>query len=113
MRAIMGVAFVEMIDDSFKPTTEITSNVTKLNDTMLKIHETLFNFNDTTQFPIIGNYNETDIESNKLEENNTVANSTESKVFKGNGFYNALLLTPPVSGNSSIAGRLNLKELFS
>lgn len=87
----MGVALVEMIDDNFKA----TSNVSKPNDTTFD--ETHISFNNTTPFSIIENYNETDIESNKIVDNTTVANFTETKEFKANGFCNALLLASPVS----------------
>lgn len=91
----MGVALVEMIDDSFKTPTQVISNVTKLNNTQLKINETHINTTESTIFEQY--YNETDIEFNKVGENNTVTNVTEDKEFKDNGFLKTLLLAPPVS----------------
>lgn len=115
MRACMGVALVEMIDDSLKATTEVTSNVTKPNDIALNIYETHSNYNDTTELSIFENNYETDIHlhhHNKLEENNTVTNLTDSKEFKENGFYRVLLLESPVSFFNSITKVLNLKKYF-
>lgn len=97
MRACMGVALVEMIDDSYKTTTEIASNVMKLNNTLLKSNGRHINCNDTTELPINKNYNETVIRFEELEKNNTIKSSTESKEFNEIALLNALLLTSPVS----------------